>query len=124
MRTAAPETTTPESTAETLALLALASTGTVPPNLVRIRGTWVDRPVTSQEDRELARIMADYRAQAVIDNDEEVEILPGEDTQCVICEQPLPATATGYRDKRDEDRRVRCCDCKAFEDKAAGRTVR
>jgi hypothetical protein len=124
MRTAAPETTTPESTAETLALLALASTGRTPENLVRIRGTWVDRPVTSQEDRELARAMAEYRAQAVIDNDEEVQILPGEDTICVVCEHPLPAGATGYRDKRDEDRRVRCCDCKAFEDKAAGRTVR
>jgi|ERR1035441_836312 hypothetical protein len=75
-------------------------------------------------DVALAKAMADYRAQAVADNDEEVEILPGEDTICVVCEHPLPAGATGYRDKRDEDRRVRCCDCKAFEDKAAGRTVR
>ena len=75
-------------------------------------------------DAALAKAMADYRAQAVLDNDEEVQILPGEDTICVVCEHPLPAGATGYRDKRDEDRRVRCCDCKAFEDKAAGRTVR
>jgi hypothetical protein len=72
-------------------------------------------------DAALAKAMADYRAQAVLDNDEEVQILPGEDTICVVCEHPLPAGATGYRDKRDEDRRVRCCDCKAFEDKAAGR---
>jgi hypothetical protein len=121
MRTATKDRTTSGADAEVMALLALASTGRTPENLVRIRGTWVDRPVTSQEDRELARIMADYRAQAVIDNDELVEILPGEDTQCVVCEHPLPAGATGYRDKRDEDRRVRCCDCKAFEDKAAGR---
>ena len=75
-------------------------------------------------DAALAKAMADYRAQAVKDNDEEVEILPGEDTICVVCEHPLPAGATGYRDKRDEDRRVRCCDCKAFEDKAAGRNLR
>jgi hypothetical protein len=75
-------------------------------------------------DVALAKAMADYRAQAVADNDEEVEILPGEDTICVVCGHPLPAGATGYRDKRDEDRRVRCCDCKAFEDKAAGRITR
>ena len=75
-------------------------------------------------DKALAKAMADYRAQAVIDNDEEVQILPGEDTICVVCEHPLPATATGYCDKRDpHPRPVRCCDCKAFEDKAAGRTV-
>ena len=44
-------------------------------------------------DAALAKAMAGYRAQAVLDNDEEVQILPGEDTICVICEHSLPAGA-------------------------------
>src|ERR1035441_7986421 len=114
MTIATQDTTTPESDAEVMALLALASTGRTPENLVRIRGTWVDRPVTSAADRQLGRAMAQYRAQAVTDNDQLVEIRPGEDPICGVREHPLPPGATGYRDKHDEDRRVRCCDCKAF----------
>src|ERR1039458_7703477 len=77
MRTATKDRTTPEADAEVMALLALASTGRTPENLVRIHGVWVDRPVTSQEDRELARIMADYRASVVALSFDEVTIQPG-----------------------------------------------
>ena len=123
MRTAAPETTTPESTAETLALLALASTGRTPENLVRIRGTWVDRPVTSAADRERARAMSDYRASVVALSFDEVTIQPGCDTRCCVGDEPLPEGATGYRDKRDDrafDDSVLCVDCKEIESEAAG----
>ena len=68
-------------------------------------------------DVALAKAMADYRAQAVADNDEEVEILPGEDTICVVCEHPLPAGATAYADNDG----VLCVDCAAVELEAAGR---
>ena len=127
MRTATKDRTTPEADAEVMALLALASTGRTPENLVRIRGTWVDRPVTSQEDRELARIMADYRASVVALSFDEVTIQPGCDTQCCVGDEPLPEGATGYRDKRDErdwDDSVLCNSCAEIELEAAGRIVR
>ena len=118
MRTAAPETTTPESTAETLALLALASTGRTPENLVRIRGTWVDRPVTSAADRERARAMADYRAQAVIDHFVEVEITWP--TWCGVCPDRLLPGDVAWEDERDEGNGPKLCtDCKADEEDAA-----
>ena len=121
MRTAAPETTTPESTAETLALLALASTGRTPENLVRIRGTWVDRPVTSQEDRELARAMADYRAQAVADNFVEVEITWS--TRCGVCDHPLDPGDVAWEDKRDEGKGPKLCTMCCADEKDAAKGI-
>ena len=92
----ATETTTPEATAEVLSLL----------------------------DEALAKAMADYRAQAVIDNFVAFTIAPYRDTKCVVCEHPLPAGATGYRDKRDpKPRPVLCVDCVETELEAAGRTA-
>jgi len=95
MRTAPPETTTPESTAEVMSLL----------------------------DEALAHAMADYRAQAVADNFDAVEVPDGSDARCCVCTHPL-AGLTGYYDKRDpRPRPVLCVDDYEIEIKAAGGTV-
>ena len=71
-------------------------------------------------DAALAKAMADYRAQATVDNFVEVEITWS--TRCGVCDHPLDPGDVAWEDKRDEGNGPKLCTmCCGFELEAAGR---
>ena len=69
-------------------------------------------------DAALAKAMADYRAQAVIDHFVEVEITWP--TWCGVCPDRLLPGDVAWEDERDEGNGPKLCtDCKADEEDAA-----